>query len=208
MEVRIVPTRNYYTNCYLLYDDTCAVIIDPGEEDERILDFARDNKDKPEKLILLTHCHFDHIEGVGSVKQVWSDAEVVIGKYEVEGLANNTINLSGVLSQKIITVGADRTVDDLDTIKIGNNTFLVFHTPGHTVGSVCYLIDDILFSGDLIFRNSIGRTDFPTSDYKSMTLSLKRVLMLDKEVRVLSGHGMPSTIGYEINNNPFVKFSV
>ena len=192
------------TNCYLISGNDFAIIIDPAENDDVIIDFALKNADKPNKAILLTHCHFDHIGGVEAVKGIWN-CDIVIGEYEADGLKNPNVNFSAMWGNRSMSIDADVKVRDGQILNFGEFTAKVFHTPGHTLGSVCYLVDDILFSGDTLFNLSIGRTDLPTGSFDTEIKSLKRLMLLDNATRVLSGHGDETTIGYERTNNPYIN---
>ncbi len=204
MDIKILTTPNYGTNCYLLENESSAAVIDPGEITPELLEFAEEQQDKPNKLIILTHCHFDHIGGVEAVKQIW-DCPVLIGEDEAEGLIDNRINLSRIWTPERISIIPDKTVCDGDIIELGEDTLKVISTSGHTVGSVCYLCNNVLFSGDTLFRVSIGRTDLPTGDYNSLLCSLRKLSELPLDITVLSGHGPETTIGYEKENNPYMN---
>ncbi len=204
MEITTVITGICSTNCYGLSGSDFAVVIDPGDNDDRIVDFALKNADKPNKAILLTHCHFDHIGGVKAVKAIW-ECPVIIGEHEAEGLKNNKINFSADWGTRPISIIADKTVSDAQIIKIGSLEAEVIHTPGHTGGSVCYLVNDLLFSGDTLFNTSIGRTDLPTGSYQAEIESVKRLMRLDPNITVYSGHGPQTTIAYEKAHNPYIK---
>jgi glyoxylase-like metal-dependent hydrolase (beta-lactamase superfamily II) len=192
------------TNCYLISGDDFAVVIDPAENDNLITDFAQKNADKKNKAILLTHCHFDHIGGALSVKKIWN-CDIVIGEHEAEGLKNPNINFSAMWGSHSMSIDADIKVRDGQMLNFGEFTAKVLHTPGHTRGSVCYLCDDVLFSGDTLFNLSVGRTDLPTGSFDTELKSLQSLLLLDDATRVLSGHGDETTIGYEKIHNPYVK---
>lgn len=204
MDIKILITPNYGTNCYLLENESSAAVIDPGEITPELMKFAEEQKHKQNKLIILTHCHFDHIGGVEAVKQIWN-CSVLIGEDEAEGLIDNRINLSGIWTPEKISIPPDKTVCDGDIIELGEDTLKVISTRGHTAGSVCYLCDNILFSGDTLFRMSIGRTDLPTGDYNSLLCSLRKLSELPRDITVLSGHGPRTAIGFELDNNPYLK---
>ena len=106
---------------------------------------------------------------------------------------------------RTMLIDADIKVRDGQTLNFGEFTAKVLHTPGHTCGSVCYLCDDVLFSGDTLFNLSVGRTDLPTGSFDTELKSLQSLLLLDDATRVLSGHGDETTIGYEKIHNPYVK---
>ena len=203
MKIKVITTRQYGTNCYLLENNNSAAVIDPGEAEPEILEFCEEQKDKQLKYIILTHCHFDHIGGVEAVKEIWN-CPVIISRDEAEGLTDNRINLSGYWTPEAISIAPDITVSDGDIIELSEDTLRVIETPGHTKGSVCYLWNKVLFGGDTIFRMSVGRTDLPTADYNSLISSLKKLATLDEDVLVLSGHGPKTTIGFQKANNPYM----
>lgn len=203
MDIKTLVTRRYGTNCYLISNDTSAAVIDPGEAERELLEFCREQKDKENKFIILTHCHFDHIGGVRAVGEIW-DCPVIICEKEAEGLSDNRINLSGYWTPDPISIIPDITVKNGDSITLGEENLRVIETPGHTKGSVCYLWENILFSGDTLFRTSVGRTDLPTAEHTELLRSLEILAELDPDIRVLSGHGPETTIGFEISNNPYM----
>lgn len=202
MDIKQIVTPQYGTNCYLIENEDSAAVIDPGEETAEIISFAEEQKEKPNKLIILTHCHFDHIGGVEAVKNIWN-CPVVIAANEAEGLIDNRINLSGYWTSRAISIIPDITVVGGDELKLGADTFSVIETPGHTKGSVCYLCGNMLFAGDTLFRLSVGRSDLPTADPAALISSLNKLMTLDENITVLSGHGPKTTIGFEKLNNPY-----
>ena len=204
MHIKKISTKKYGTNCYLLSNAATAIVIDPAEQDERLIAFCKENRDKEQKLILLTHCHFDHIEAVADVKAIWN-CPLLIGEDEAEGLLDNRINLSGYWSDTAVSLTPDMTLSDGDVIECGEDSIKVLSTPGHTAGSVCYLLDDILFSGDTLFYRSVGRTDLPTSDRIRLGMSLKRLTKLEGNPRVMPGHGPNTDIESEVDYNPYLS---
>lgn len=192
------------TNCYIFSDENCAVVIDPAEPDERLLAFCEKNKDKKYKYILLTHCHFDHIGGLKEVKSVF-EAPVLIGENDSAGLQDSSINLSGKWCEKTVTMRPDHTLADGETIDLGDEEIMVMHTPGHTAGSVCYLLNDRIFSGDTLFNLSVGRYDLPTASVRSLLASLKRLGALEKNYKIFAGHGDETTLFYEKKYNDFFR---
>ena len=204
MEIKTVVVGDCGTNCYLLSGEDFAVIIDPGYNDIRVREFALQNEQKENKAILLTHCHFDHIGGVNEIKNIWQ-CDVIIGESEKEGLKNPNVNFSAFWGDEVWSIIADKGVTDGETLKFGSFETKVLHTPGHTAGSVCYLCDNVLFSGDILFNMSIGRTDLPTGSYETEIASLKRLLELEPNITIYSGHGPKTTIFYEKLHNPYIK---
>ena len=158
------------------------------------------------KAIILTHGHFDHIM---AAQELASTTRVSIYAYESERelLANPGLNCSSIFG-KSLTLAPVESLRDFEKIQIADIEFVVLHTPGHTKGSVCYYIPDeqILLSGDTLFFESVGRTDFPTGNSGVLIKSInERLFTLPKEVKVYPGHGCSTSIGYEMQNNPYVN---
>lgn len=187
-------------NCYLLTDGDEAVLIDPGAEGERLYD-AVEKSGAALKKILLTHGHFDHIGGVCMLAQK-SGAKVYIHSCDAPMLTDNSKNLS-FMSGGIEYYSPDIMLDDIKNIKVGNTQIEVFHTPGHSSGSVCFLCEDNLFCGDLLFQNSIGRFDY--GDLREELKSLKFLMdNFSDDIKVFPGHGPQTTIGTERKFNPYI----
>ncbi len=196
MEIKTFVSSNMGENCYAVKVGSERFVVDPGEFSPELQNYAAENKDSI-KYILLTHCHFDHVMGVKALKEICKSASIVAFAGEVEGLGSPSINLSTYFGLPPINITPDLTVNDGDKLKIAGREIEVLHTPGHTKGSVCYLIDKTLFSGDTLFKGSFGRTDLPTSSTAELISSLKRLKALDEDILVLSGHGEKTTIGKE-----------
>lgn len=194
------------TNTYIAYDEDTkeAVIVDPADKASYIKTQVEDRKLKV-KAILLTHGHFDHIMAVKYLRDELK-VPVIAHSSEKQILNSDQANLSSVVGGNGISIDADNYVEDNEVLECIGQKIKVIHTPGHTVGSVCYFFEDelVLFSGDTLFRESMGRTDFPTGNISSMQHSLKEVLAkLDDKVTVYPGHEGETTIGYEKMYNPF-----
>lgn len=197
--VRSLTVGPIQTNCYFLTNPETkeTVIVDPGDEPDRLRRFLTENEWKP-AAVLLTHGHYDHVLGVNDLKSAYPGIPVVISEKEKPMVLDQGLN-SGIGGYDY-TYEPTRYVEDLDVLKYAGFSFQVISTPGHTAGSCCYYEKDqkILFSGDTIFRHSYGRYDFPTGSFADLRKSLMRVLTsLPDEVRVLPGHGEETSIGEE-----------
>lgn len=201
MKIQCLVLGQLGVNCYLLTEGTEAVIIDPGAECDRILESLKENGCTLKK-ILLTHGHFDHTGAVRELKEK-TGAELCIHSKDSEMLLDNSKNLSFLTGEKIQTCNADVFLDDIEEISVGNAKIKIFHTPGHSEGSVSFLCDNNIFSGDLLFQGSIGRYDF--GDFKTEMNSIKFLLdNFDDSVKVFPGHGESTTIGIERIYNPYI----
>ena len=195
---------SYQTNCYIIFDeDKKAIIVDPGAQAKDILNAVESEGLKVEK-ILLTHAHEDHIGALVEVKNALN-VPVYMGEHEVSLLEEGLKNLNMLMNEKNEKFKVDHLVKDAEIIKFNDLEIKVIFTPGHTRGGVCYLIDNILFSGDTLFMGSIGRTDFPGGDYETIMDSLMNLMKLPNETIVLPGHGPETKVAFEKVNNPFIQ---
>lgn len=190
-------------NCYLLTDEKSgkSALIDCTEASDKMYDFIGDAE---LDYILLTHGHFDHIGGVTEIREKYG-AKVVIGKADEGMLSSSKLSLASYsfITQK--NAKADITVGDGDTITLGETVITVMTTPGHTKGGVCYIADDVIFTGDTLFCCDCGRTDFPGGSFEEIKKSLKRLAALDKNYTVYPGHDEFSTLDFERKNNPYMR---
>ena len=208
MGLKTFNMNPYSQNSYIYYDQDSkrAVIFDPGLSKTQLVKHMSDYEIV---AIILTHGHFDHIFSLDKVKHL-TQAPVYAYADEKALLENPKLNMSAITAQdgKAITATGDVFVNDGDHIKIGEGLFdfFVIHTPGHTAGGMC-LYDQanaLLFSGDTLFRESIGRTDLPTGNQKALLNSItQKLFTLPDETKVYSGHGKATTIGHEKQNNPY-----
>lgn len=205
MNIERIVSFDNDENCYIVYDDSLeGIVIDPGSDGEEIFDKIKKLGIRI-KYILLTHCHYDHIEGLGILRKL-TGAEVVASFECNLGIQSASINLSMLFSDQISEEPADLIINDSDIIKAGNMEIKVITTPGHTKGGVCFLIDNELFSGDTLFLRSVGRTDFPGGSSDTLIKSIKEKLYtLDDDTIVHPGHGNDTKIDYEKRYNMFVK---
>lgn len=195
------------TNCYFAINTMTnqVIIIDPADNFYEIKSIIAENGYKPE-AILLTHGHFDHILAAMDIKKEYN-IPIYAGSEEKSLLISDQLNLSDLYGFSA-TIEADEYVVDEQILDIAGLTIKVLHTPGHTQGGVCYyfITENVLFSGDTLFCESVGRTDFPTSSASMLIKSIKsKLFILQDEVVVYPGHGESTSIGYEKKYNPFCQ---
>lgn len=194
------------TNCYLLVNEARQelLVIDPGEQAELLIRQIDQTQAKP-VAILLTHGHFDHVMAVEEIKAHY-DIPVYAHEAERQTLEDperNQCRMVGVRQQ----YHADRYLKNEEVVELADFTIRVFHTPGHTPGGVCYYLEEqkLLFSGDTLFQESVGRTDFPGGSMSELIRSIQEKLMpLPDDVTVYTGHGESTLIGYERMHNPYL----
>lgn len=207
MRITNLPSGALQANTYLAVDEKTneGFIVDPGGYNKVLTKEVRDN-DVNIKYIILTHGHSDHICGVNEHKAEFPDAKIVAYKDEEAMLENPNLNQSPGFGVPYSTK-ADILVSDGDELKVGDITLKFIHTPGHTEGGMCIYVKEAkaLFSGDTLFRQSIGRTDFPGGSYKEIMDSIrKKLFLLPDDTNVFPGHMGMTSIGFEKENNPFV----
>ena len=206
MFVKYIVVGDVQTNCYITAADGSkeCVIIDPGDQPEDILSEVRKNG-YTVSAILLTHGHFDHILAVNDIRKK-TGCRVYAGEKEKELLKEPKLNVS-VAHRMVVSETADVYLNEGDIVNEAGLSFKVISTPGHTIGSICYYIEDeaVLFSGDTLFEMSVGRTDLPTGSMGNLVRSIKEKLYtLPNDVTVYPGHGPSTGIGFEKKNNMFV----
>ena len=206
LEIRSFVLGMVATNCYLAINKETkeALIIDPADNAPRI---ARelDKAGAHPVAILLTHGHFDHILAVDDLRDKYR-IPVYCHKDEEEVLEKDALNMASMIG-RLYSTKADVLLRDEEQLKLAGFDIIVFHTPGHTKGGVCYYLpeEQTLFSGDTLFCGSVGRTDFPTGSMITLIRSVKeKLFVLPDDVRVYPGHDMETSIGYEKRYNPFI----
>ncbi len=200
----VVLASPFGTNCYLVSTEGAAVVVDPGEFTEEIKAFLDNNCEK-ERLILITHAHLDHIGGAAKLREL-TGVKIAVGEKDSPATSDGRLNLSALFGEPTQPFVSDILLNHGDRLCVGDIEFTVIHTPGHTVGGVCYLTGDVLFSGDTLFAGSIGRSDFPGGDHAVLMNSIKMLTQtLDGDTKVYSGHGFPTTLTTEIKTNPYLN---
>jgi len=198
----------FFSNCYIVGSEKTkeGMIVDPGAEAELILKTAAE-LGLSITLIVATHTHLDHLGALAQVKEAtrakFAVHEAEAAKKGVPVLNQMMGSLLGGSSRS--SPEPDKILHEGDIIEIGELSFSVLHTPGHSPGGICLLGHGVVFCGDTLFNFSIGRTDFPGGDYDQLMESIhSKLMVLPDETRVLCGHGPETTIGFERRRNPFV----
>ncbi len=207
MILRTLQVGQLASNCYVVGCERTrqGIVIDPGA-DATLIQRAIDEADLQIDLIVLTHYHFDHIQAVGPLQES-TGAELAIHMQEAD-LLQEPPALFRYFQPDIPTLQADRLLTDGEHLTVGDLEIEVLHTPGHSPGGISLYIasEKVVFSGDTLFREGIGRTDFPGGDMNTLAASIReRLYTLDDETEVYSGHGPKTTIGWEKRRNPFVR---
>ncbi len=190
-------------NNYLLINGNDAALIDCTGDIPELLSFVKENNAEL-KYILLTHAHFDHIGGIKKLKEK-TGAKVYLHTEDKEilDMTNEFMNMVGL--PEIDVPEVDVYINDGDKIQLGDSVLDVIHLPGHTPGGVGYLVDNMIFSGDTIFLNSVGRTDLPGGDFNILKESIKNKLFnLDGSTIIYTGHGAETSVDYEKKYNSFI----
>lgn len=206
MEIKIFDDGIYGAITYLVYDKSskegaiidCTCAIDDIKE---IIEKEKINL----KYALITHGHFDHVYCISQVKETFPSIQILIHKEDMVLLNNIKTQCSMADIEEIKVPCIDGLLgDETHNLALGNKEIQVIHTSGHSKGSVCYLIDNILFSGDTLFQGSIGRCDLWGGSMAEIEKSIKEKLFtLDENIIVYPGHGDKTTIGYEKKYNPY-----
>ncbi|AYE35494.1 MBL fold metallo-hydrolase [Clostridium septicum] len=198
MIIKTIPAGSLQANCYIVMDEDTkeAVVMDPGGDSDWIIKTIESIGAKI-KYILLTHAHADHDGGVVDLKKKY-DVPVYMNKAEEEYMEKDNFVFGRI--PKFYSF-----INDGDILKIGSLEIKCLHTPGHTKGGMCFLIEDKVFTGDTLFQGSIGRTDFSGGDFNEIIKSINdKLLVLPNNVEVYPGHGPKSTIIFEKMRNPFL----
>lgn len=221
LKAAIVPVTPFQQNCTILYDERSrrGVVVDPGGEVERIAGLVAERGILVER-ILLTHGHIDHAAGAAGLKAVLERATALSGatavpvpiegpneadRFLLEGLEEQG-RMYGIAGARDVV--PDRWLAEGEQVRIADYDFDVFHCPGHTPGHVTFFNRQLrlLVAGDVLFRGSIGRTDFPYGDHEALLAAIRdKLYPLGDDVTVLCGHGPGTTIGQERRSNPFVR---
>lgn len=207
IDIKTIPTGNYQANCYILTDGQRACIIDPGHEGNILLEALADYT---LEAILLTHRHFDHVGAAQFIKDktgapiYMHEADLAAAQSEEAFREAQAVNSFVPHAIK----GADVLVEDGSRVDLSFIHFDVLHTPGHSAGGVCFYTDTDIFTGDTLFKGSMGRTDFESGNQNQLFTSLVKISKLPETLRVRPGHGGASSIQDEKSSNQFMQFAI
>lgn len=206
LNMKVLVVGSLGVNCYILHEEGHdeAVVIDPGGSEEAVWRHIS-AEGLTLKAILNTHAHADHIGAVDFLREK-TGAKFYLHEADAPMLLDARKNLSAFMGMPIVTKPADVLLKGGEILDICHMKFTVLHTPGHSPGGVCYLMEDRVFSGDTLFAESVGRTDFPGSSAKDLMMSVcEKLLVLPDEIKVYCGHGPETTIGHERKYNPYIN---
>ncbi len=206
MKIQSYVLGMVHTNCYIVSNDQTkeTIVIDPPDQALKIKNNLKEQELNP-VAVLLTHGHFDHIMAAGDLADFYH-IPVYASEAEKELLEDSDKNGSHMIGKNVVLT-PDKLLQDNEIISLAGINIKVIHTPGHTAGGVCYYLweEKVLFSGDTLFYESVGRTDLPTGDMGTLIKSIREKLMaLPDEVKVYPGHGDQTTIGHERIYNPYL----
>lgn len=197
-----IVTTKYGENMYILSEDNKCFVVDPGAQSDDICEYIK-NRNLEIQFILITHGHFDHIFAAEELKNKLNTV-IYAPEKEKDLLEDPEKNYTRKVGNPI-TLKADYYVKEGDTIEFNDSKISVLETPGHTYGSSCYIYKDVMFSGDMLFKNSIGRYDLPTASFEDIQNSVEKLKLLNNDIKVYPGHGPETNIGDEKKYNPYFR---
>lgn len=209
MKIDRLILGDFQTNCYVVRRDeavTDCLVVDTGLDSTELLALLEREQLTP-AAVVLTHGHADHIAGVPVLRKRYPAIKVYVHRLDANLLVNPLANLSVVAGAPFRTEPADVLLEDGDSVVEAGITLKVLHTPGHTPGGICLYAETegLVFAGDTLFAEGIGRTDFPGGNHEQLLESIRtRLLSLSDETAVYPGHAMRTTIAHERTHNPFL----
>ncbi len=205
ISVRTCTLAPLGTNCYIIKaENGDSAVIDPGSFGPALRRAMEEEGISELKYILLTHGHFDHITGADKFRMNFG-GKIAIHRLDAPCLESSNESRAAMFGYPFRAFNQDIILEDGDSLPFGDGQIEVIHTPGHTVGSVCFKTGDCLFTGDTLFRLTVGRTDFPGGSMEEMLSSMKRLKALEGSYKVYPGHESASDLDYEKACNPYLK---
>ncbi|MBR2875720.1 MAG: MBL fold metallo-hydrolase [Clostridia bacterium] len=209
MIIKRLPLGDVEANCYILCDEETKVgaVVDAGGFSDELLSSIKEAGIEDLKYILCTHGHFDHIAGVKRLKSVFNNAKIVIGKEDAILTEDADKNAAMYFGAPFESFKADILVEEGDVLTIGSKELKVMETPGHSKGGVCYICEaeKFLFSGDTLFKLTVGRTDLWGGSINELLNSIEKLMLLTDDYEVFTGHNISTTIGNERVRNRYLR---
>lgn len=211
LQIECIESQPFAENSYIAHFEHSpdCVVVDPGMEPD-LIEERLTEQGLQLKAILITHAHGDHIAGIPSLRAAWPECPVYIGRKEAPKLGDPWQNLSAQFGLPITLPPADILLDEDESFTVAGITLRVAEIPGHSSGHIVYIFEGaqptVVFGGDVLFRGSIGRTDFPGGSLEALASGIrKKLYTLPDDTRILSGHGPETTVGREKRSNPYVR---
>ena len=207
MYIKVLPLGLVAANCYILCDENkCGAVIDAGDYTPGLELAIKESGIEKLLYIICTHGHFDHVSGVARLKEKHPEARVVVGEADAPALSSAFVSGAEAFGLPFYPCYADVTVNDGDVLQVGSILLKVIATPGHTLGGVVLYCESekVAFTGDTLFRGSVGRTDLYGGSYAQLMTSVKKIKMLPPDTALMCGHGESTTVQFEMEHNPYL----